>query len=90
MAGKAAMTDRAFLLKWVGSKVRGILAKARERHPETLEDGLSPEEVLELLGPAWSSMDTRQRLLYGVPGGLTDAEKDALWGEGVDEKADAA
>ena len=83
------MTDRQLMLKHLGAKVQALLTGSRDRHPEALEDKLSPEEVLELIGPDWSSMTTRQRLLY--PSGLSEAEKDELWGERSGEnRADAA
>ena len=85
------MTDRAVLLRWLGARVRALLAAARARHPETLEDSLTPGEVLELLGPSWVEMTPRQRLLYGVPGGLSESELDALWGErGGEGRSNAA
>ena len=46
-------------------------------------------EDLSCLGPNWSDMTPRQKRLYGVSGGLSEAELDVLWND-VDEEANNA
>ena len=41
-------------------------------------DSLTDQEFGDLFGPAWSQMTRRQRRLY--PDGLSELEKDQLWG----------
>ena len=41
---------------------------------------------LECLGPDWSEMSDRERRLYAVPGGMTEAEHDRLWSAELDRE----
>jgi hypothetical protein len=50
-------------------------------------DTLTDEGFGQTLGPAWSQMTRRQQLLY--PGGLSELEKDELWGMGCSHDAAA-
>ena len=46
-------------------------------------DDLSDDEFTDILGPSWVSMTPRERQLY--PNGLSQMEKDVLWGYQVDD-----
>ena len=51
---------------------------------------MSNEEFGRMLGPSWANMIPRERYLYGISGGLSEAEFDVLWGDVSEEADDAA
>jgi hypothetical protein len=68
-------------------KVTRQCPQAKPRDLFRWVNDLSDDGFGQMFGPAWSQMTVRQRLLY--PNGLSESEKDGLWGMGCSRDAAA-